>query len=110
MVAMTYREAAIIMAYTGVVMLQGEELKYYYDYLQELMDEPVYTHQLAEDECADEIKARSQLDFTELCRRIRDNNNKDFPCKKCVYTSSGEPCFFGKDRMCLPLYEYYNLF
>lgn len=107
--AMTNREAAIIMAYTGTAMLAGDELKYFYYYLEEIMGRPVLTHELADRGLAEEIKCRAQPDFIDICKRIREQNAQDFPCKKCVYTSSGEPCFFGKDKMCLPLYEYYNL-
>ena len=63
---MTKRECAIVMAYTGICMCAGENLKYFYKYVSELMGRPVYTHELAA--LADEIKERAKDDFIKLCR------------------------------------------
>ena len=45
---MTDYERAVVMAYTGYAMLTGEKLKYFYEYLSEIMKRPVYTHELAD--------------------------------------------------------------
>ena len=42
---MTNRECAIVMAYTGITMLSGDNLKYFYDYVSEILGEPVFTHE-----------------------------------------------------------------
>jgi len=62
---MTNRECAIVMAYTGISMLQGEKLKYFYDYVSEILGEPVWTHEFYIR--ADEIKEKSKTDFIRLC-------------------------------------------
>ena len=62
---MTDREKAIVMAYTGVVMLEGDRLGAYYKYLSELYHRPVYTHELVELN----IRAKAKADFFELCRK-----------------------------------------
>ena len=64
---MTKQECAIVMARTGVCMLEGDDLKYYYDYVGELLGRPVYTHEYLL--MIDEIKKRSQKDFIDLCKK-----------------------------------------
>ena len=63
---MTKRECAIITAYTGVAMVEGEDLDLYYQYLADLFGRPVYTHEIPF--LAEEIKRRSTPDFIALCR------------------------------------------
>lgn len=63
---MTDRERAIVMAYTGVVMLVGEKLKLFYKYCEELMGRPVYTHELG-GTVAEQIRERAKSDFIKLC-------------------------------------------
>lgn len=62
---MTDREKAIVMAYTGICMLEGEKLFEFYKYLEELYERPVYTHEFL----TLDIKERSEKDFMELCRK-----------------------------------------
>lgn len=62
---MTNRECAIIMAHTGIAMLTGDKLKYFYDYVSEILGEPVWTHEFYTR--ADEIKEKSKTDFLRLC-------------------------------------------
>ena len=69
---MTKRECAIIQAYTGVCMLAGENLGVFYDYIQELMGRPVWTHELADENVVKTIKERAKPDFIELCRTAVD--------------------------------------
>ena len=64
---MTDRERAIVMAYTGVVMLVGDKLGIFYEYCKELMGRPIYTHELG-GPVANQIKERSKNDFLNLCR------------------------------------------
>lgn len=64
---MTDRERAIIMAYTGVCMLAGRSLLVFYEYLEEIMGRPVWTHELANKSVEEEIKAKSKADFIALC-------------------------------------------
>lgn len=63
---MTDREKAIVMAYTGVVMLTGNKLKIFYDYLRELIGRPVYTHELVYMQRV--ISAAAKDDFEKLCK------------------------------------------
>ena len=51
-------------------MCAGENLKYFYEYVSELMGRPVYTHEFAA--LADEIKERAKDDFIRLCRTAGD--------------------------------------
>lgn len=60
---MTDREKAIVMAHTGICMLEGEKLNEFYHYLAELYGRPVYTHELI----ALDIEHKSKPDFLKLC-------------------------------------------
>ena len=68
---MTKRECAIVTLYTGVSMLEGWDLKYLYEYAEELLGEPVMTHELATR--YDELKKLAERDFIMLCRGAVDN-------------------------------------
>ena len=61
---MTDREKAIVMAHTGICMLEGEKLAVFYQYLNELYGRPVYTHEWV----TLDIKEKSKPDFLQLCK------------------------------------------
>lgn len=67
---MTKRECVIVMAYTGVCMLEGDNLKYFYSYVTELMGKPLYSHEIGEQ--ADTIKEAAKDDFINLCATATD--------------------------------------
>lgn len=64
---MTDRERAIVMAYTGVVMLKKDKLDIFYDYLSEKFGRKVYTHELPFLIVTEKIKEVSYEDFIKLC-------------------------------------------
>lgn len=72
---MTKREAAVVMAYTGVCMLEGEDMNLFYEYLAKLFGRPAYTHELLKLE--PEIKKRARKDFLNICRNLRDEEDRD---------------------------------
>lgn len=61
---MTDREKAIVTAYTGVNMLEGEKLDELYKYLKELYGRPVYTHEIP----FLDIREKAKEDFIALCK------------------------------------------
>lgn len=63
---MTKQECAIVMAYTGVCMLEGEDFIIFHKYVEEKMGRLVYTHELPELE--ERIKEASREDFLNLCK------------------------------------------
>ena len=65
---MTDREKAIVMAYTGVVMLSGDKLGIYYQYVREKLGQCVMTHELAFPEVQDAIADAAKNDFIELAK------------------------------------------
>ena len=67
---MTKRECAIVMAYTETAMLQGKDLRYFYEYVSEILGEPVWIHEFALR--ADEIKEKAKSDFIRLCSEAKD--------------------------------------
>jgi len=50
-------------------MLSGDNLKYFYDYVSEILGEPVFTHEFYTR--ANEIKEKSKPDFLQLCAEAR---------------------------------------
>ena len=78
---MTDREKAIVMAYTGICMLTGDKLQIFHKYVEDIMGKPVWTHEMALDSIADEIRANSKDDFIALCadESRSENPNKWIP-------------------------------
>lgn len=68
---MTKQECAIVTAYTEFSMLRGDDLKYLYRYLSEIVGRPVYSHEIPAVcvQFRDKIKA----DFIALCRNASDD-------------------------------------
>ena len=64
---MVDRERAIVMAYTGICMLKGDKLDVFYDYLEEILGFPVWTHELASEKIWNLIHEKSEKDFFSLC-------------------------------------------
>lgn len=69
---MTKKECAIVMAYTGICMLQGDNLGIYYKYVQDLMGRPVWSHEMADKEIDNKIKELAKPDFLKLCSEATD--------------------------------------
>lgn len=69
---MTKREAAIIMAYTGIAMLQGDDLNEYYKYISEIMGRTVFTHEITS--ISEMIREKSKPDFIKLCESATDDD------------------------------------
>lgn len=57
---MTTREAAIVSAYTGVLIGKFDVL---HGYIEEIMECPIFTHQMGNKRIAEEIEKRSKKDF-----------------------------------------------
>lgn len=67
---MTIHECAIVQAYTGCCMLEGNNANYFYKYLEEIIGRPVYTHDLANKDMQKLIEAKSKPDFIMLCQNV----------------------------------------
>ena len=87
---MTDKEKAIVMAYTGICMLESEKIGVFYQYLDELYGRPVYTHEWV----TLDIKEKSKPDFLQLCKEEEPERKKgkwikvdrDYgECSKCGY-------------------------
>ena len=59
----TKREASIISAYTGILIGTFADM---HGYIEEVMQRPVYTHEMGNRKIADEIKRLSKEDFLNL--------------------------------------------
>ena len=62
---MTKQEKIIVSAYTGVLMCDFDDM---HKYIEEKMQRPVFTHELADEKFFDELKARIKSDFIALCK------------------------------------------
>jgi len=60
---MTKREAAIVTAYTGVLVGDFSD---FHEYAEEVVGRPIFTHELANKEVWVEVKKKSRPDFIEL--------------------------------------------
>lgn len=80
---MTKHECAVIMAFTGVAMLKGNDLNIFYEYVAKILGRPVYTHEMAM--LSEEIKEAARNDFVQLCR-----NASDFREHESDFCSYGE--------------------
>ena len=67
---MTKQEAAVIMAYTGIAMLTGDDFPYFTEYCEKLVGHPIWTHEYPELES--NIKELAKPDFIEICRNLED--------------------------------------
>ena len=72
---MTDREKAIVMAYTGAVMLSGDKLGIFYQYIQEKLGYCVLTHELALPGVQNAIADAAKDDFIELAKGNDDPGN-----------------------------------
>lgn len=68
--SITKHECAVVMAYTGIAMLQGEDLGVFYSYVENLLDMPIWTHSLPE--LAEQIQEKSKADFLEICKNATE--------------------------------------
>ena len=71
---MTDKEKAIVMAYTGVVMLKGDKIQIFYKYVEKIMGRPILTHEMAQ--LATKIKEKSKDDFMTLCKESNEKNTE----------------------------------
>ena len=68
---MTKRECAIISAYTEILMLKGDDLKYLYEYLSDIIGRKIYTHEIPA--VVSHFKNTViQEDFLSLCENAKD--------------------------------------
>lgn len=72
---MTKQECAIVTAYTEISMLRGDDLKYLYRYLSEIIGRPVFSHEIP-DVC-ELFRDRIKADFIALCRNASDDTARD---------------------------------
>ena len=93
---MTDREKAIVMAYTRICMLTGDKFQIYHKYVEDIMGRPVWTHEMAFDSIADEIRAKSKDDFIALCadESSSENPNKWIPVSERL-PEDGEVVLFS---------------
>ena len=82
---MTDKEKAIVMAYTGVVMLKGDKIQIFYKYVEKIMGRPILTHEMAQ--LATKIKEKSKDDFMTLCKESTNEwtyNEKNIKRKEII--------------------------
>jgi hypothetical protein len=61
---LTKEQAAVIGAYTGIACGPFSDIQ---EYVEKLLERPVFTHEFASKELSNEIKRKSKPDFLSLC-------------------------------------------
>lgn len=62
--SMTQRERVIVSAYTGYLMCDFDEV---HKYIEEKLNRPVWTHEMADHKVQEEIRIAVKPDFLALC-------------------------------------------
>lgn len=65
---MTKREGAIVSAFTGVLACEFSD---FHAYVEEKLGRAVFTHEMASDKVAAEIKEASRADFIEMAESCK---------------------------------------
>lgn len=60
---MTKKEAAIVSAYTGILIGEFSDL---HEYIEKILDRPVFTHELSDKKLCVKIKEKSRQDFINI--------------------------------------------
>lgn len=106
---MTKRECAVIMTYTGVCMLTGDDLKFFYEYIAELMGRPVYSQEIPA--LSDDLKEKAEPDFISMCARATGVSGDTVELHKVairpkseqyICISCGEYCYYPHSNKAIP--------
>ena len=65
---MTKHEAAVLSAFTGILIGSFDEM---HEYIEKIMGRPVFTHELGSKEAFNEIKGKARPDFIKICEGIK---------------------------------------
>ena len=69
---MTREESAIISAFTGIL---AGPFDAFHEYVEKIMERPVFTHELGSADIEAQIKEKSQADFIALAKSVPDVAN-----------------------------------
>lgn len=64
---MTKREAAVLSAFTGILIGEFGEM---HKYIEQIMERPVFTHEMGSKDKMAEIKEKARPDFMEIMKNI----------------------------------------
>lgn len=94
---MELRERVIVETYTGYCMTSPEEKDEVYKYMAEIMDRPVFTHELADEEIQEQLREKALNDFKALCITPEqwEKAYKDVCQLQLIYLSIGASGYFG---------------
>lgn len=67
---MTNREAVVLSAYTGFMI--AKQFSDIHRYIEEILERPVYPHELANKKIHKEIQEKSKKEFIEIINNIKD--------------------------------------
>ena len=71
---LTKEQAAIIGAFTGILAGPFGDM---HEYIETILERPVWTHELASEAVTDEIKAKAKADFFNICHDGEGGNGDD---------------------------------
>jgi hypothetical protein len=64
---LTKREAATITAYTGILI---GDISEFHKYAEEILKEPIWTHEFGDRETWDRLKEASKAEFLSICEEV----------------------------------------
>lgn len=76
---MTLKEKLIVSAYTGYLMCDMSEV---HKYIEELLERPVWSHELANPDIQAKIQEKSREAFMKLCNDKEDDRTIGFSCEE----------------------------
>lgn len=66
---MTTRESVVLSAYTGFML--SKDFGKIHEYIEEILERPVFTHELANEKVHKEIQEKSKKEFIEIINNIK---------------------------------------
>lgn len=67
---MTKRESIVLTGYTGIMLCS--DFSDFHEYIEVILNRPVYTHELADETLIEEIKEKSKEEFMQIIANIKE--------------------------------------
>lgn len=83
---MNKKEAAIIGAYTGILIGDFDDL---HIYIEQIMNGPVFTHQLGNKEFMEKVKEAAKPDFLDICQNLTEQKPAEMSAAEALYGFAG---------------------
>jgi hypothetical protein len=72
---MTKQESLVLSAYTGYMLCK--DFSEFHKYIEQVMERPVFTHELADDRFTKELSDKVKPDMLHIIKNIGENSGKE---------------------------------